>query len=168
MTSFSSLLEVHTQLDEIFEQHQFALLHFEFVNSLERLRHYENLILSHMTDEEEILLPLYADRAEVEKGGAVKLFLDEHEKMRQHVTLFKRTVEQLSIERHPEKTLLMLLDRESFYKRLCSHHDLRESGILYPALDKLTDASERSEILSLIANRSAGSDSNPRAKQTGE
>lgn len=151
MISFSELLVVHTRLDKMFEMHQFALLHFEFQEALERLKQYDAVLSVHMSHEEEILLPLYAKRAAIEKGGAVKLFLDEHEKMRQHVLLFMQTVEKLPSDPNTEKTLLMLLDRESFYKRLCSHHDLRESGILYPALDDITEADERSEILSRLA-----------------
>jgi iron-sulfur cluster repair protein YtfE (RIC family) len=151
MISFSELLVVHTRLDAMFEKHQFALLHFDFPDALEQLKQYEAVLYVHMSDEEEILLPLYAERVAIEKGGAVKLFMDEHEKMRQHVLLFKQTVEKLQTDPDPEKTLLMLLDRESFYKRLCSHHDLRESGILYPALDNITEMDERSEILGRLA-----------------
>ena len=97
------------------------------------------------------MLPLYAEQAPTEKGGDVKLFLSEHEKMRQYVKLFTETTERLATESQPEKLLLQLLDRESFYKRLCSHHDLREGNVLYPALDGITTEAERSELFAKLA-----------------
>ncbi len=146
MRSFSDLLAFHTVLDELFAEHQYALLHFKFEEALEILKRYEADLFAHMLDEEEILMPVYEERAEIERGGGVKLFLDEHEKMRQHILLFKQTTAELMSDPNPEPTLIKLLDRESFYKRLCSHHDLRESGILYPALDGVTDEAERAEM----------------------
>jgi hypothetical protein len=66
--------------------------------------------------------------------------------MRNFVDLFKETTEQMLAEEHPEPLVLKLLDRQSFYKRLVSHHDVRETEILYPSLDRITDDSERLQI----------------------
>jgi len=145
--SFAALLDLHAELDDVFAEHQFALLHFDFELALERLRDYERRLLAHMIDEEENLIPLYGQRAEIPKGGAPKLFIDEHEKMRAHVTLFAEETEMLRSEGRPEAKLLMLLDREAFYKRLCGHHDIRERETLYPVLDTVTDARERAALI---------------------
>lgn len=146
MNTFSEILKIHEELDEMFLEHQYALLHFDFASALEKLKRYESVLLAHMADEEDIFLPLYAERAVIEKGGAVKLFLDEHEKMRNFVKLFAEATADLQTNPEPESTLLQLLDRESFYKRLNTHHDIRETDVLYPALDAITTAEERAEI----------------------
>jgi hypothetical protein len=67
------------------------------------------------------------------------------------VDLFLETTRDLPNEREPEKLLIRLLDREAFYKRLCSHHDVRESQTLYPALDKSTTEEERAELFVKLA-----------------
>lgn len=146
MNSFLQLLEIHRSLDVVFAEHQYALLHFEFVRAAELLTDYQDRLVGHIQDEETYLLPLYAERAAIEKTGEVKLFINEHEKMRNFVDLFKETTEQMLAEEHPEPLVLKLLDRQSFYKRLVSHHDVRETEILYPSLDRITDDSERLQI----------------------
>ncbi len=153
MDSFLRLLDLHADLDAAFAEHQFALLHTEFGKALELLTAYETALLAHMDDEEKILLPLYTERAEIERGGSEKLFLDEHEKMRHLITLFRDATEELGKETKPERHLIRLLDREAFYKRLCSHHDIREENILYPALDKVTTAEERIALFERLTSR---------------
>lgn len=153
MRSFNELLELHREIDGLFAAHQFALLHFEFEKALGSLTAYTAALLRHMVDEEEHMLPLYAERATIERGGAVQLFTDDHEKMRGFVELFGEQTAALAKDTEPESRLLQLLDREAFYKRLCSHHDNRESSILYPALDTITSAVEREDILSRVMCR---------------
>ena len=154
MISFSKLLELHAELDRAFAAHQYALLRFDFDLALKRLHRYESALIAHMSDEERFLLPLYADRASIERGGAVKLFLSEHERMREWVKLFASTIEGLKSEPDPEPLMIKLLDRESFYKRLCTHHDIRESKYLFPALDSITTDDERSAIFKQFAGSS--------------
>ena len=154
MISFSKLLELHSELDRAFAAHQYALLRFDFDLALKRLREYESALIAHMSDEETLLLPLYADRASIERGGAVKLFLGEHERMREWVKLFASTTERLKSDPDPEPLMIKLLDRESFYKKLCTHHDIRESKYLFPALDSITTEDERTAIFKQFAGPS--------------
>ena len=145
--SFATLLDLHAELDDLFAEHQFALLHFDFELALTKLRDYERCLAAHMVDEEDYLIPLYAERGEIPRAGAPKLFLDDHEKMRAHVSLFIETTEKLRGEAGPEALVIRLLDREAFFKRLCGHHDIREREILYPVLDTVTDAAERAALI---------------------
>lgn len=145
--SFATLLDLHAELDDLFAEHQFALLHFDFDQALGKLRDYERCLLAHMVDEEEYLIPIYAERGEIPRAGAPKLFLDDHEKMRAHLSLFIETTESLQGEKEPEALVIKLLDREAFFKRLCGHHDIREREILYPVLDAVTDATERADLI---------------------
>ena len=150
MKNLADLVQIHRELDDIFAAHQYALLHFDFATALQRLQRYEDGLLSHMKDEEVILLPVYKERGTIVKGGDAKLFLDEHQKMRGWVTFFKEQVARLQCEPHPESDLILLLDRESFYKRLSSHHDRRETEILYPEMDRITSEKEKLEILKRV------------------
>lgn len=155
MKTFSELLDLHRRIDEMFVAHQYSLLHFEFEEALAALVRYETKLLRHMRDEEELLLPLYAQRSHTVRAGAPQIFLDDHDKMRGFVAMFKVETTNLANEQQPEARLLELLDREAFYKRLCGHHDKRESEILYPALDVVTSAAEKLDLLSRVM-RSGG------------
>jgi len=144
------LMEAHGRLDSLFFEHQKALLRFEFDTALALLGEYRDSLLAHMGDEERLLMPIYRERIKPEKGGNPALFLDEHEKMRAYVSLFIDTTAELRLQASPEKTLLNLLDRESFYKRLSSHHDIREREILYPELDSVMTRKELAETFSKL------------------
>jgi iron-sulfur cluster repair protein YtfE (RIC family) len=150
MKNLSELLDLHNELDAMFFAHQAALLYFEFEQALSLLKQYENALLTHMRDEEEVLFPVYEERAEIVKGGKIQFFLDEHYKMSKYVELLKDEIAILPNEPNTEAKLIWIFDRESFYKRLCDHHDKRETDILYPELDRVTTAAEKSELLSRV------------------
>lgn len=153
MKGLCDLLALHTELDGMFFVHQAALLHSEFADAASLLERYETALLMHIRDEEEILLPVYRERAAMIQGGDVRLFLDEHYKMSEFIKLLKTEVSRLIGEPKPEAKLIWILDREAFYKRLCGHHDKREAEILYPELDRVTTDAEKTELLSRV-NRS--------------
>lgn len=153
MASISSLLTVHKVIDDLFFEHQRALLHFDFEKALHLLAAHESTLLSHMTDEEDVLLPVYRKRGDYPDAGAPKLYYDDHKKMRSHIELFKQTTSKIASEADIDRALLNLLDREAFYLRLCSHHDRRESKYLYPILDEILSESERAELLGRVALR---------------
>jgi hemerythrin-like domain-containing protein len=150
MNELSELLKLHDELDNMFFAHQRALLHFEFDDAAAKLENYESALLKHMKDEEEVLMPFYVERAAPIKGGNPLLFLDEHIKMRRFIELFMAKTVELADGPNPEAGLILLLDREAFYKRLCSHHDRRESEVFYPELDRITSNSEKLELLGRV------------------
>jgi len=148
--AINHLLAVHDLLDEMFFEHQRALLHFEFDRALAALMRYETHLLRHMSDEEKILIPLYAERCNFPAAGESRLFLDDHKKMRSFIELFLAKITDLPGEADPDRVVLQLLEREAFYLRLCSHHDKRERDFLYPLLDEsLSDVKKMSVLESL-------------------
>lgn len=151
MKSLSELLNLHRDLDALFFAHQSALLRFEFDKALRLLERYESFLLRHIRDEEELLFPIYSERAEVIKGGRIELFLNEHYKMKELVKFFKEEISTLSSEPNPDAKVILLLDGQSFFKRLCGHHDKREAEFLYPALDRVTTDREKYDLLNRIA-----------------
>lgn len=153
MSTVIALMKVHKVIDDLFFEHQKALLHFDFEKALGLLRAYESTLLNHMADEEEILLPVYAERVDFPAAGAPKLYYDDHEKMRSYIELFKQTIPEVSAAEETERMLLQLLDRESFYLRIVSHHDRREADYLYPMLDDLLSEEERHDLLDRVRLR---------------
>ncbi len=150
MTYIKDLKNVHLLIDEMFFDHQKALLHFEFDKALTLLEMYQTTLIRHMQDEELILLPVYAERAAFSSAGAPKLFFDDHKKMRSFVELFIEKTAELKQQPNIDKAILLLLDREAFYLRLCSHHDKRETDFLYPILEEILTDFEKRDLLSRI------------------
>ena len=81
MRKLSDLLTLHVELDEMFLAHQKLLLHFDFNRAFSILDEYESFLLSHMSDEEVILMPIYKSRGYQAPGGKAQLFLKEHSRI---------------------------------------------------------------------------------------
>lgn len=148
--SFSELLQVHVRLDELFLDHQRALLRLDLSTALDVLEAYETELLAHMQDEEELMIPLYRERAEVPVGGTAEIFLGEHDKLRQFLVLFKEELAKSETFQDLERGALFLLDSQHIFKRLLVHHDNREKKILYPLLDQITTEQERVDLFALL------------------
>jgi hemerythrin HHE cation binding domain-containing protein len=149
-TSFSDLLEVHSRLDDLFLEHQRALLRLDLPTAKAALDAYQIELLAHMRDEEELMLPIYQERATAPVGGAAEIFNGEHEKLRQYVSLFVEALRKFEGSNDLEKDVLWLLDSQTTFKRLHVHHDTREKKMLYPLLDKVTSGREREEIFTQL------------------
>lgn len=149
--NFIDLMQYHEELHEIFYKHQRALLRMDFSDAVRWFNEYKTALLRHMKDEEEFLFPLYAERAPKVRGETIDVFLGEHEKMKLYLDLYDAEVPTLEHEAEPERKLLQVLDSQTTFKRLCGHHDTRERKVLYPALDNLTTAEERENLVKMIS-----------------
>jgi regulator of cell morphogenesis and NO signaling len=148
--SFSDLLEVHTRLDDLFLEHQRALLRLDLMAGLAALEAYELELFAHMMDEEQLMLPLYRERVEPPLGGAAEIFFGEHDKLRQYVALFNDAIKRLQRSDDLEKDVIWLLDSQTTFKRLHVHHDTREQKMLYPLLDEVTTDEERRKVIATM------------------
>ncbi len=148
--SFSDFLVVHGQLDELFLEHQRALLRLDLATAGAALEAYTIELFSHMRDEEDVMIPLYRERAEAPVGGAADIFLGEHDKLRQYIFLFKEELAKLAQAEDLERGVLFLLDSQHLFKRLLVHHDGRERKMLYPLLDQVTTEAERESLFALL------------------
>lgn len=150
MKSFSDLLVLHRQLDELFFEHQRALLRLDLDRAATLLETYEAELLTHMRDEEELMIPLYRERATAPVGGAADIFLGEHDKLRQYLVLFREELAKIAAASDVERGVLFLLDSQHLFKRLLVHHDSREKKMLYPLLDQVTTEPERESLFALL------------------
>ncbi|MFN7948064.1 MAG: hemerythrin domain-containing protein [Blastocatellia bacterium] len=145
--SFLAMLEIHEQLNELFLQHQEALLQRDVTAAQQRLREYERELHAHMQVEEELLMPVY-ERAGRIPGGPVEFFTGEHCRMREFLSRFATTLEEM--KGNPadlSRRIIRLFDEEAVYKQLAEHHDARERNIFFPALDRVTTDAEREQLL---------------------
>jgi hemerythrin superfamily protein len=148
--SFSDFLVVHGQLDELFLEHQRALLRLDLLTAGAALEAYMIELFAHIRDEEDVMIPLYRERAEAPVGGAAEIFLTEHDKMRQYLLLFREELKKLAQAEDIERGVLFLLDSQHLFKRLLVHHDSRERKMLYPLLDSVTTEHERESLFALL------------------
>jgi iron-sulfur cluster repair protein YtfE (RIC family) len=150
MKTFSDLLMLHKVLDELFFEHQRALLRLDLYRASTLLETYEAELLAHMRDEERLMIPLYHERAKAPVGGAAEIFLGEHDKLRQYLVLFGEELAKLAAADDLERGVLFLLDSQHIFKRLLVHHDSRERKMLYPLLDQVTTEQERESLFTML------------------
>lgn len=146
MPSFNDLLELHQRLDDLFLEHQRALLRLDLDCAATALEDYAEELLAHIRDEEVVMIPLYQERAKIPVGGAVEIFLGEHEKLKRFLVLFAEEIEKIRAMDDVERGVLFLIDSQHLFKRLLVHHDSRERKMLYPLLDEVTTAEERQDL----------------------
>ena len=150
MKSFSDLLELHRQLDQLFLEHQRALMRLDLDRAEVLLNEYQTELLAHIHDEEALMLPLYGERVTAPVGGAAEIFAGEHEKLRQFLTLFQQEIGKIRTMDDIERGVLFLIDSQHLFKRLLVHHDTREKKMLYPLLDGVTSEAERKELFARL------------------
>ncbi|MBZ4414996.1 hypothetical protein [Myxococcus sp. RHSTA-1-4] len=152
-SDFASLAALHRELEELFLQHQDALLDLELPLAAERLDRFEAAQRLHLEAEEALLLPVFS-RAERIRGASPDLFTSEHQRLLEFLARFRSELASLQ----PGSTglrrgVLRLLDAETTFKHLSHHHELREETYLFPTLDRVTDEAERRELLAAFLAR---------------
>lgn len=160
--SFQTLADVHRWLEGLFLEHQTALLALDLPAARTRLAAYARHLLTHIDDEDGLLLPVYEARKANVPGGGTHFFLGEHRKLQALLEEIKGRLAGLDRLGGDAlaQSVVSLFDREAFYKSLVEHHHAREQNILFPLLDRLTSEAERTDLLgqcaSLAACRAAG------------
>jgi hemerythrin-like domain-containing protein len=141
----------------MFLAHQTSLLSLELDAARARLNRYRRELNCHIDDEEQRLIPLYGARTNHVPGGAVELFIGEHEKLKNFLAEFDETLQRL----HPlsdltlKHQIIRLFDRQAIFKGLTEHHHAREQNILFPWLDRVTSSEEKTSLLGQCASLAA-------------
>ena len=155
MKSFCDLLELHRQLDELFLQHQRALLRLDLDSAAAALDAYAIELLAHIHDEESLMIPLYSKRVSAPVGGSAEIFLNEHAKLKRFLVLFQEEIVKIRAMTDIERGVLFLIDSQHLFKRLLVHHDTRERKFFYPLLDQATTEAEKEDCLRLVTQAAA-------------
>jgi iron-sulfur cluster repair protein YtfE (RIC family) len=148
--SITELNQIHKQLEELFYHHQVAILKSDIIEADILLKKFEKALFHHMHEEDEILLPLYRQRATAIRGGDPDTFSGEHKKMAEWLNRIKLRLQRLSPMAPDLKSILALLDDEAQFKKYAEHHTLREDHVFYPELDRLVDEKEKLGLLRLL------------------
>ena len=143
----ADFLEEHVAQEKAFRFHQAALMSLDFVEARQRLRDFSNLLAGHMQVEEELLLPLYAERVGQPQRLGVDIYLSDHRKILRIKGEITELFEELARrERATHDEVIDLFDRELQLKRLMHHHDDRERAGLFPLLDQALSQGEKEEL----------------------
>ena len=152
-STHQSLLEMkqmHHEIEDVFYCHQEALLKADYPAAKNLLRKYEEILLHHMREEEDILLPLYRQRAGQMRGGDAEVFVLEHKKIVEWLGRLKLRLGRLGPLSIDTRDVIALLDDEAQFKKFMEHHSLREDRIFYPELDRIVTEKEKSQLLRLL------------------
>lgn len=147
MATFTVLRCLHERLEELFLLHQEALLECDLPLARSRFDDYEAALAAHLRLEEERLLPVYRRAGRI-PGGPEEFFTGEHRKLRALLERCRLLLDEALRDPVPDRrAIIRLFDLEATFKSLTEHHHQREENILFPALDRVTTAVERSELL---------------------
>jgi len=156
----ADLNNIHHQLEELFHQHQVAVLKFDCAGAKTFLDSFEEGMSIHMKEENEILLPLYRERAVQIRGGDCAVFIGEHEKIVEWLGRLKLRLSRIPLTDPRPQDILALLDDEAHFKKFIEHHTLRENRILYPELERVVTPKEKAGLIRLLTF-SLGDPDNP-------
>ena len=144
---FSILLSEHDELEELFDKHQRALIVKDLGAAVATISKFENELKRHIAYEDEVLLPLFAAKRAETEGATLPIFHAEHRKLRETAANLSKSTAALSDSSDILGSILKLLDDESLFKGLFSHHALREKNLFFPRLDACTTEFERKRAL---------------------
>jgi iron-sulfur cluster repair protein YtfE (RIC family) len=142
-----SLVSEHDELDQLFEEHQRALLTRDLDVALAMIMVFEKALERHMEYENEVLQPLYADKKAETEGATLRIFRSEHRKLREMCANLAHSTAALNSSSDVLTSILKLLDEEALFKGLFRHHAQREENLLFPRLDAYTTEWEREKAL---------------------
>lgn len=130
------LLKQHEEMEHLFSSHQEALVERDWEAARRELDGYRALVEAHITEEETDLLPIYATLGEAPRGGSAELLRTEHQKILKglaRLDMLMTDFEALATVR--PRDMIELLERESTFKHLMEHHDIRERRFFFPVLE---------------------------------
>ncbi|MGD9900557.1 MAG: hypothetical protein AB7T22_15635 [Calditrichaceae bacterium] len=153
--SFKEIDLLHRYTDQLFIGHQIHLMKKEWEDAFGKFEKVFEFRNQNISDEEELLIPLYESTLKtIPEGGAVQFFIREHKLIRKNLSKYLSLLGKKAL--NPESInldLVRLFDEYYDLKDLFDHHDARERGFLFPALDENVSAEERGKLLKTITMR---------------
>ena len=135
----------------MFLEHQIAIMNGELDNAYSHLRFLLKLIKKHISDEEELLIPVYEKLINPKPpGGAIRFYLREHKQILRILNKFVLNLKEWLT--NPPRQIDIVRQFDSYYKfkELLDHHDSRERLFLYRLLDQKLSPKEKYVILDKI------------------
>jgi len=153
--NISDLDYFHLYADAMFNSHQIAIMEGNAQQALSILTHLEQLMIRHIRDEEDLLLPPYREKIPtVPAGGAIEFYQREH---RQIGSFLRRFIDHQPFNQN-EISIVHYFDMCTMYKDLTEHHHARERTFLYRLLDRKLVAQEKTKILDTFTKHQINAD----------
>jgi hemerythrin-like domain-containing protein len=145
--SFVELDRVHEAIMEELQLHQDAVVQSDLPTARRHLDRLTLMLKAHIRAEDEVLLPIYAERVPPQIGCTPELLFDEHRKLER---LLKKTQERMLVfeaagEIRPRERVYMI-EEERMLKEVLDHHDRRERAVFFPKLDECIQGEERQRV----------------------
>jgi len=134
LSEVQSVAAEHAVLRAIFQQHQEALVGLLFVHALADLEEFARRLHRHIRIEELTLLPAYAALADLPRTGAPEFFIQEHRKIEEGLDDILNGMRSISPGPGSSRAVVALMDKETRFKSLLEHHEVREEQDLFPRL----------------------------------
>ena len=145
--SLGVLLREHEELVQLFDRHQRSLVRKDVDDAIAFFSKFQDGLSRHIAFEESRLLPKYAQEGGEVAGGTLAIFQAEHRKLLEMMGKLAKDCMALFAAADLDGRIIAILDQETLFKGLLSHHMHREQNILIPRLEARTTASERRELL---------------------
>ena len=130
--------EDHDRLDELFKTFQISK-RSDVAKAKEAFKEFKVGLQRHIVWEEELLFPIWEEKTGMVEDGPTPMMRHEHSQIKQLLDAIHHKVEGQNLETdHDEQALLNLL----------SSHNRKEERALYPAIDNVTSAEERTTVFS--------------------
>lgn len=130
--------EDHDRLDELFKTFQTSK-RSDFAKAKEAFKEFKVGLQRHIVWEEELLFPMWEEKTGMIEDGPTPVMRFEHEQIRQLLEAIHRKVEEQGLDTDQNEQALV---------NLLSSHNRKEERALYPAIDNVTNAEERTTVFS--------------------
>ncbi len=133
--------EDHDRLDELFKNFQkFKLL--DYPKAKEYFKEFKHGLQRHIIWEEDILFPVFEKKSNI-PNGPTHVMRMEHRQIKESLeAIHDKVKKQDPNSNDDEEKLLSIL----------KSHNMKEEGILYPAIDSLIDETEKKSIFLSMRN----------------
>jgi len=126
----------HDRLDELFKTFQ-KMKRSDFAKAKEAFKAFKFGLQRHIVWEEDLLFPLWEKETGMSEGGATSVMRAEHRQIGQHLEAIHQQVADQSPDSDQEEQALL---------NLLGSHNMKEERVLYPSLDRVTNAKERETV----------------------
>lgn len=145
--SFRELDRVHEAIMEELQLHQDGIVTSDLAAARRHLDRLVVLLKAHIRAENEVLLPIFAERVPPQLGCTPELLFSEHRKLER--LLRKAQERMLVFERAGQispRERVLAIEEERMFKEVLDHHDRRERAIFFPKLDEVIQGDERRRV----------------------
>ena len=128
----------HDRLDELFNTFQTAK-RSDSTKAKEAFNEFKVGLQRHMVWEEELLFPMWEEKTGMVEDGPTPMMRHEHSQIRQLLDSIDRKVESQNLNTDQDEQALF---------NLLSSHNRKEERALYPAIDNVISADDRTAVFS--------------------